>query len=64
MAAEVIQADRRLDNMEMALEKATIEVMALPKPKGLRKTGRIPVKSKRWVKTHNLAMCTAPEEAG
>lgn len=32
LAAEVIRSDRRLDNMEMALEKNTIEVMALRQP--------------------------------
>lgn len=32
LAAEVIRADKRLDDMEVALEKAAIEVMALRQP--------------------------------
>lgn len=37
--------------------RTRIEVMALPKPAALRRTGEIPVKSSRWERTHNLAMC-------
>ncbi|MEM1160072.1 MAG: phosphate signaling complex protein PhoU [Pseudomonadota bacterium] len=32
LAAEIVRADKRLDNMEVALEKAAIEVMALRQP--------------------------------